>query len=606
MKLNNACNVYLCRAPRTVCRLFYFAMLPKRRKQLLAVALLGAAFLVSGCARYEKTGVGQDSVIANPPGLEDDADYGCSYFYFLWGRHAELAANFSEALEAYEKALICDPAADHVVRKIPLLLLRLDRVEESVARLEEYLETHPGESGPRMLLAKVFIRQGKFQEAAAQYRKVHALTPDDSTPLLLLSELYLAEAKPDLARDTLVEVLQIDQQSYPAHVLLARLRVSERAYDHALDHYRQALDINWSAELQLEIAETLLRQKKFGKAIQLYRDVLDRDELNEQARIALVHVYLLQNKENKALAELNRLKTISSRPGRVDVTIARLYARRKEYGKAIAILENVLKNDDTGEARYLLAILHYQTGQYEACLQDLQEISRDAEEYEDGIFLQVRALRELKRDAQAIALLESAIAREKGRNPDMYVLLASLYQLQDQEELGRKTFVRALKAYPEDDDLLYEYGLFLDYRGEQRQALDVMQQVIKLQPEHAAALNYVGYTWADKKIQLDKALTYIKRAVELKPENGYIRDSLGWVYYRLGKLKKAIKTLEEAVKLSPDDPSILDHLADVYLESGRTTAALATYRKALELFKEDKDRRRVAEKIGILEQQENR
>ena len=78
------------------------------------------------------------------------------------------------------------------------------------------------------------------------------------------------------------------------------------------------------------------------------------------------------------------------------------------------------------------------------------------------------------------------------------------------------------------------------------------------------------------------------------------------MYYRLGKLKKAIKTLEEAVKLSPDDPSILDHLADVYLESGRTTDALATYRKALELFKEDKDRRRVAEKIGILEQQENR
>lgn len=577
----------------------------KYRKQIFAVVFICSGLFFSGCAQHETVDRPQ-AIIAKPPVAGEEADYSCSYFYFLWGRHAELAAKYNEALEAYEKALICDPAADLVVRKIPLLLLRLDRSDEAVAKLEEYLESHPRESGSRMLLAKIFIRQGKLQDAAAQFRKVHELTPDDSTSLLLLSELYLADSKQDLARDTLEEVLQIDNQSYPAHVLLARLLVSGMNYGKAMDHYQQALDINWSAELQLEIAEALMHQKEFGKAIKLYRDILHRDELNEDARIALVHVYLLQKKENKALVELNRLKTITSRPERVDLTIARLYARRKEYNKAISILEDVLKKDDTAEARYLLAILHYQTKQYEATLYDLQEVNHDAEEYEDAIFLQVRALRELKRDEDAIGLLESAIGEEKGRNPDMYVLLASLYQLKKQEELGRKTFVRAIKAYPDDDNLLYEYGLFLDYRGEHQQAMDVMQKVIKLQPEHAAALNYVGYTWADKKIHLDKAFIYIKRAVELKPENGYIRDSLGWVYYRQGKLDEAIKTLEQAVKLSPDDPAIMDHLADVYLESGRATDAIKTYRKALELFKEDKDRSRVEEKIRILEEQESR
>ena len=581
-------------------------MLHKRRKQVFAVAVLCFGLLVSGCAQHGKNVDRRDSIVAGPLAVGEDADYGCSYFYFLWGRHAELAGKYSEALEAYDKTLICDPTADLVVRKIPLLLLRLGRTDEAVTRLQDYLEAHPLESGSRMLLAKIFIRQGKLHAAAAQYRKVHKLTPDDSTSLLLLSELYLADSKQDLARDTLEKVLQIDNQSYPAQVLLARLLVSEMNYGKAMDHYQQALAINWSAELQLEIAEALLQQKEYGKAIKLYRDILQRDELNEDARIALVHVYLLQNKEKKALAELNLLKAITSRPERVDLTIARLYARRKEYSKAISILEDVMKKDDSGEARYLLAILHYQIGEYEATLRDLQELNSDTEEYEDGIFLQVRALRELKRDEQAIELLESAIGKEKGRNPDMYVLLASLYQLKDQEELGRNTFVRAIKAYPEDDNLLYEYGLFLDYRGEHQQAMDVMQQVIKLQPEHAAALNYVGYTWADKKIHLDRAFDYIKRAVELKPENGYIRDSLGWVYYRQGNLVEAVKTLEQAVQLSPEDPSILDHLGDVYLESGQTDAAMQTYRKALELFKEDKDRSRVEEKIRILEEQENR
>ena len=577
-------------------------MLHQLRKQISAVVLLCSLLLFSGCAQQE-TVVWQESIIAAPQGVEDDADYGCSYFYFLWGRHAELAGKNNEALEAYEKALICDPAADYVVRKIPLLLLRLDRRNEAIAKLEEYLEAHPRESGSRMLLAKIFIRQGKISEAAAQYRKVNELAPEDITSLLLLSELYLVNDEKERARYTLEKVLQIDNRSYPAHILLARLLVSEKKYDKALDHYQQALVINWSADLQLEMAEGFLQLKNYHRAIQLYRDLLDRDELNESARIALIHVYLIQKRENKALAELNRLKAISSRPEHVDLTIARLYARRKEYNKAISILEDVLKKNDTGEARYLLAILHFQTQKYEVTLQDLQGISPDAEEYEDGIFLQVRALRELKRDEQAIQLLESAIAEEKGRNPDMYVLLASLYQFNKQRELGSTTFVRGIKAYPNDDKLLYEYGLYLDYRGEHQQAIEVMQQVINLQPEHAAALNYVGYTWADKKIHLDKAFIYIKRAAELKPDNGYIRDSLGWVYYRQGKLEEAIETLEQAIKLSPDDPAILDHLADVYLESGRTADALKTYRKSLELFKEEKDRSRVQEKLRILEEQ---
>jgi tetratricopeptide (TPR) repeat protein len=562
--------------------------------------------LFSGCAPREKTVDRQNVFKEISPPEGEEADYGCSYFYFLWGRHAELAGKNDEALEAYEKALICDPGADLVVRKIPLLLLRQGRTDEAVARLKEYIAAHPAESGSRMLLAKIFIRQGKLQDAAAQYRKVHKLSPDDSTSLLLLSELYLADSRQDLAHDTLKDVLQIDNQSYPAHVLLARLLVAEKKYRKAMEHYRQALAINWSTELQLEIAEALLQQKKYKKAIELYRDILQRDELNEDARIALVHVYLLQKKENLALTELNHLKAITSRPERVDLTIARLYARKKDYKKAISILEKMLLNDDTGEARYLLAVLYYQTGQYEAALQDLQGINSDAEEYEDGIFLQVRTLRELKREDQAIEVLEAAIGSEKGRNPDMYVLLASLYQLKKQEELGQKTFVRAIKAYPDDDNLLYEYGLFLDYRGEHQQAMDVMQQVIKLQPKHAAALNYVGYTWADKKIHLDKAFEYIKRAVDLKPDNGYIRDSLGWVYYRQGKLAEAVKTLEQAVKISPEDPAIMEHLADVYLESGHTADALQMYRSAMQLFKEDKDRTRVKEKIRILEEQENK
>ena len=151
--------------------------------------------------------------------------------------------------------------------------------------------------------------------------------------------------------------------------------------------------------------------------------------------------------------------------------------------------------------------------------------------------LQVRVLRFMDKPEQAIELLERVVQDEETRSPDLYVMLAALYQLQDKTDLGRGAFDRAMSAFPEDEELLYEYGLFLDTAGQRDEAMNVMQEVIKRQPEHGEALNYVGYSWADKNINLDKALEYIRRSVELKPDNGYVRDSLGWVYYRLGRYR---------------------------------------------------------------------
>jgi len=196
----------------------------------LVAALLGCGLLISGCAvPDQKTPqVIFESEIADPPEIEDETDHACSYFYFLWGRHAELAGKNEEALEAYEKTLICDPSAEPAVRKIPLLLVRLDRTDEAIAKLEEYLAAHPKESNSRMMLAKIYISRQLYREAAAQYRKVHELDPENLTSLLLLSELYLADEKQDLARYTLEDVLEINSQSYPAHVLLARLLISDQ------------------------------------------------------------------------------------------------------------------------------------------------------------------------------------------------------------------------------------------------------------------------------------------------------------------------------------------------------------------------------------------
>ena len=108
-----------------------------------------------------------------------------------------------------------------------------------------------------------------------------------------------------------------------------------------------------------------------------------------------------------------------------------------------------------------------------------------------------------------------------------------------------------------------------------------MKEVLRLNPNHADALNYLGYSYADRGIHLEEALTLVQKAMELKPNAGYITDSLGWIYYKLGDYEKSVVELEKANQLTPDDPTITEHLADGYAKLNRFDKAIEFYEKAL-------------------------
>ena len=572
-------------------------------RQLLVVLLGCLIAVLCGCqSKTHSVGTGVSRQVHSP--RDTEADYSCSYAYFLWGRHAELRLRFEEALEFYQKALICDEQAEFISEKVPILLLRLERTDEAANWLHAYLAAHPDRTGMQLLYAKVLLRQKKNTEAMRQYELISDRHPDDPAILLQLAEMYLAAGQPDKAKPLLERVLAQDQLSYPGHILMARLYQAQEMVDEAVEHYQKALERNWSSELQMELGELYIKNERYDEAVAVYAAIVERDEQNESARVALIHVYLLQKKDALALTELNRLKTYADQPRRVDLTIARLYARQQQYDKAIAITEKILEKENLPEARYFLAVLFVQQQKYGRALKQVRLINRKAPEYPDALFLQVRILTEQNKLDEARRILEEHMHTGDIRNAEMYIMLAALHQMEGRDDLGKKVLLQGLEFFPEDENLLYEYGLLLEDSGDHGAALAVMQKIITLKPDNAAALNFVGFSWADKKINLDQALEYIQRAIELKPDNGYIRDSLGWVYYRLGKIDQAIKELEAAVKLSPEDAAILEHLGDVYLESGRVHDALQTYKKAVKFATEDeKEKSRILEKIQILEKQ---
>jgi tetratricopeptide (TPR) repeat protein len=122
----------------------------------------------------------------------------------------------------------------------------------------------------------------------------------------------------------------------------------------------------------------------------------------------------------------------------------------------------------------------------------------------------------------------------------------------------------------------------------------MMKRVLAATPNDPQALNYLGYTYAEMGVNLEEALGYLKKAVSLKPDDGFILDSLGWTFFKLKRYDDAIYQLERAVELSDNDATVISHLADVYCASRHFKKALPLYKK---LQKMEPERTDLAEKI---------
>src|SRR5712675_2146541 len=176
-------------------------------------------------------------------------------------------------------------------------------------------------------------------------------------------------------------------------------------------------------------------------------------------------------------------------------------------------------------------------------------------------------------------------------------------------ERGRKKFADCVQTYSQGIDSLpgtkeknswvyYYYRGICEERSKQWSKAETdMRKALELQPEQPHVLNYLGYSWIDQGINLDEGMKMIKRAVDQRPDDGYIVDSLGWAYYRIGSFEDAVKNLERAIDLKPEDPTINDHLGDAYWRIGRILEAKFQWAHARDLKPEPEELPKIEAKI---------
>lgn len=531
---------------------------------------------------------------------EDSLDSSCSYFYFLWGSNAEYDERYEEALEAYEKASICDPQAEYIAEKIPVLLIQLGRLQEAASWLEKYIDGRPQKTVQRFMLARLKIEEGKEDEAIALYREALSIEPENNNIRLRLGLLYSQKGQFEMAEQIFRSILERNEDSYFATLYLARMYTKTGQLDKAEVHYRQALQLNWSKDLSYEIADFFNLRKEFNKAQEVYQTLLEKDERDERAALGMVQTYLFLQEGESALEELKKIRTFGNNPERIDLVRSQILINLGYNSRAKEVLEDLLKATSLTRANYLMGIILYEESNYSKAHEILEKIPPTAPEFSDAVMLRLRMLEESGQSATSISLLRKILASEESRQSVFYSWLAAIYQEQGEFEKAAEVFQEGLKIYNEDQSLLYESAILEEKTGNHQKAMQLMEKILSFNLNHADALNFIGYSWADHNIKLEKAYQYIRKALEIKPNSGYILDSLGWVYYRLGEFDKARDELEKAIILEPEDPYIFEHLGDTYKALENTDKALYYYGESLKLRRDGDQIKTIQQKIDSI------
>ncbi len=556
--------------------------------------------LLTGCVSLQTAENGLTSEDeAQATSYAEPVDPLCGYVYFVWGRMAELSRQLPEAQEAYTKALICDEHSAYLHQRLAFLLINMGKVELASIHLERVLENSPKDNQTRRELAGIFDEIGKTEMAIDLYNANLADDPKDSETYFRLGYLYQRRGHLQEARAYLETHVELQPRSYAGNILLAKLYRSLGEDELAFAQYERVLTINWSTMQAYEAAEFYEGLGEYDRAIDLYLRLLKEDTENEMTRRRLAGLYSRTGQGDKALAQLFLLRTIAKDVVEVDLLIGRLMISEKQYDKAINHLLSLLKeHPELPSLRPLLGLAYHENGDDASAKKVLRPVAETSPVYEGAVLMYVRICVASGNRDEGIAYMLDAIEKTPAKFVQFYYVLADMYRLNKQLLEGEKAFEQAIVNFPDDIKLKFELGLYFEKIKRPDRAMAQMLKVLEIAPDDAYTLNYIGYTWADRGENMEQALDYIKRAVEQQPEDGYVRDSLGWVHYKMGEYDQAVVELYRASELVPEDPTIKEHLGDAYLKVGELEKAIVQYEEAVSLFKDAKKRAFARQKIA--------
>ncbi|HKF71987.1 MAG TPA: tetratricopeptide repeat protein [Stellaceae bacterium] len=544
------------------------------------VAVFAVAAVLAACGQAPSQGA--TTARAAPPAIDDPIATESALGSYLAGSLAQQEHAYGAAAEYLERALKHDPDNADLLRRAFLLRLSGGDDARAVALAKRVVAADPHAGLAALVLLVEQVKEGDDAGAA---RAADSLPVDGllrfSAPLVTAwLKAGQHDQKAALAALDQYDKMRGFEQLKEFHLALIDDYLGD--VDGANQTYKKILSA--SERLNWRMADIA------GRFLERHGRAPEAKELYER--------FLRDNRDNGDLVHpsLARIAAGQSAPAVVQGV-------KDGVAEALFDLASVLNQRDTQDLALIYARLTLELSPKYVLGQLLvAEIAESEQRLPEALALyrsvdpasplswsaRMRAaesLDQLERTDEAVAALQQ-MATERPDSAQPLIELGDILR-------GRNRFPEAVAAYdsavariePAEGrawSLFYSRGISLERSGQWPRAEADFLRALELQKDQPLVLNYLGYSWVEKREHLDQALKMIERAVELRPNDGYIVDSLGWAHFQLGDYPRATRYLERAIELLPEDPTINDHLGDAYWRSGRLAEARYQWHRALQ------------------------
>lgn len=500
--------------------------------------------------------------------------------FFQFRLHAT-DGDWKAALGALERAATLDPGSVYLQLQLARVYLHTDHPDAAVVLLNQLINESPYDAEIHLLLGDIYLMQQRGLDAIDHFNRALELTPDNESLHLRLAMAFVQLERVTEALATLEDLLQKRPDADQAILSLARIYRDNQQHAAAIRTYRRYLATRpGQLAVVLELGR-VLEQQDSAEAEGLYLEALDATPFAVSIRQQLAQLYLTRQQPQLALEQLLIVRELlpSMSSGN---QIGLLYLQLSQWQQATEEFRRLVDTAGRGgNNHYFLALALIGQSRYQAAIEQLQQVTPEATTYRDAMlqlaYLQLQEGLAEKGTQLLLVLLEQGID-----DSEVYYYLISFYQHQQDLSRALQFADKAIERHPNNARLLYQQGIVLDALDNHQSAFAVMENVLQIDEEHADAMNYLAYSQAESGIDLELALQRAKRALQLKSA-GYIEDTLGWIYFKLGQFSQSRIHLERAIKMQPDDQIILEHLGDLYRAMESYHEAEQAYRDALEV-----------------------
>lgn len=536
--------------------------------------LIIAACSMAACAApgaQGGSGISKASIETSSPAPEQKSKVGAGDY--LISRFAQRHFDWKSA-NAHIQALIKSGIDnDEILRRGMILSMGAGDSKTAIALAKEMLGR---DNADNKVIAQLFlgadsVRRGDFKQAQSILQNM----PDDATAKFV-SPYMNAWVQAGLGH------LRIDHLKENTLQLYHAILISDFLHDYSevkktLEKAKNVEDIH--PEEMMRIADIYAHIGSKKEAMEMYDRALKSAPGNPQI---LEHKSQLEKGTNPPLF----VKVSSAGDGLArafsDIATALYQEYNDETARVFANLALFLQPDML-DTKLLLAQIAARHDQFDEAISYYKALPRTNDDYKSAQYKIADLLMDEGHTDEAIQTLKALV--ESHHDVEAQIRIGDI----DRRE---ENFGAALEAYNKAVSMLdgkipneywhlhYVRGMVLEQIGQWDDAEKELKAALALQPNHPYILNYLGYAWADRGINLAKAQEMIARAVELRPSDGYIVDSLGWVKYKLGHYAEAAPILERAVSLMPYDSTVNDHLGDAYWKVGRYREARFQWERA--------------------------